>query len=239
MPLSLTARELIRKVANETSLSYKEVARLVNKAMGEGHSLLHSVKALAETQGLEPSKFTISSVKLVKEAKRILEEDYTQTLMISAVMAQMVESKGPDRLPIPAFFAFLELLLDVEEAPRDQKSETSREIDLHTTRMIELMTTLVSVVCDWSTKGISGVAKDCPSSLRRLAKAVFSKTKLFQNGIWTCVSCGKMVDVKDTRALMCTDCDVSLSSEITRLRPSSPTRDRLGYGQTEKSDSEE
>jgi hypothetical protein len=234
--LSLTARDLIHKLADETSLSYKEVARRVNQAMSEGSSLLKAIHMIVKESHLSPDDFQISSTALVNEAKTILMEDYTQTLMISAVMAQMVEAEGTERLPIPAFFAFMEVLAMVEEAPRDDKSESSTEIDKHTTRMIELMTTLVSVICEWSEEGIVGICKDCPQELKEVAQQIHWKTKMYQSGIWSCISCGNMVDVKDTKALMCRDCDVSISGEITRLRPQSPERDRIGYGQTRDSD---
>ena len=107
---------------------------------------------------LNPSKYKINPVKIVKETEKILSEDYTQTLMISAVLGQMVESRGKDRFPPPAFFAFTEILSRIPDAPRDTKAETSLEIEERTTRIIELMTTLVSVLCEWSEQGVIGVA---------------------------------------------------------------------------------
>jgi len=91
----------------------------------------------------------------------------------------------------------------------------------------------VSVLCEWSEKGVAGVANDCPESLRDLAKSVFRKTKLLQGGLWTCISCGDIVDVKETRALMCTNCDSSISrSDIHQRFDQMAGKDRAGYGRT-------
>ncbi|MFQ5832195.1 MAG: hypothetical protein ACE5H4_05815 [Candidatus Thorarchaeota archaeon] len=233
--LSLTARDLLQKVAKDASLSYTEVASRINDAMDGGEGLLDAVTALAEEKGLDPLKYRINSVKIVEELIRILQEDYTQTLMISAVLGQMVEAEGKDRFPIPAFFAFLELLSQVPQAPSDTISETSTEIEERTTRVIELTTTLVSVIVEWSQEGVTGVAEDCPESLKELARLVFRKTKLFQSGLWTCISCGQIADVKTTRALMCRECD----EKIRRDSPPTPSaerweRNRTGYGRTER-----
>ncbi len=233
--LNLTARDLLQRIAKDASLSYTEVANRINEAMNDGEGLIDAVTALAEEKGLDPRKYRINSVKIMEELIRILQEDYTQTLMISAVLGQMVEAEGRDRFPIPAFFAFLELLSQVPQAPSDTKSETSTEIEERTTRVIELTTTLVSVIVEWSQEGVTGVAEDCPESLKELARLVFRKTKLFQSGLWTCLSCGKMVDVKTTRALLCQECD----DKIRRNSPPThvPDRwelDRTGYGRTER-----
>jgi hypothetical protein len=179
--------------------------------MEKGMGLLEAVSNIAEEKGVN-KKYRIDAEKIIKETESILREDYTQTLMISAVLGQMVEAKGKDRFPAPAFFAFIEMLSRVSDAKRDTKSESSTEIEERTTRVIELMTTLVSVLCEWSDKGVIGVAVDCPESLRDMAKIIFRKTKLLQGGLWTCISCGTIVNAKEARALMCSDCD----SKITR-----------------------
>jgi hypothetical protein len=179
--------------------------------MEKGMGLLEAVTSIAEEKGIH-KKYRIDAEKIIKETERILREDYTQTLMISAVLGQMVEAKGTDRFPAPAFFAFIEMLSRIPDAKRDTKSESSTEIEERTTRVIELMTTLVSVLCEWSEKGVVGVAVDCPQTLRDMAKTIYRKTKLLQGGLWTCISCGKIVNAKETHALMCTDCD----SKITR-----------------------
>jgi hypothetical protein len=152
--------------------------------------------------------------------------------MISAVLGQMVESRSKDRFPPPAFFAFTEILSKIPDAPRDTKSETSLEIEEKTTRIIELMTTLVSVLCEWSEQGVVGVAHDCPESLRDIARVVFRKTKLLQGGLWTCISCGNIVDVRETRALMCKECDSNLvdSHNLEERYESLGGRDRESYG---------
>ncbi|MHA2076155.1 MAG: hypothetical protein ACXAB0_02715 [Candidatus Thorarchaeota archaeon] len=186
------------------------VARRVNRMMGKGMGLLDAVRTIAEEKGVR-KKYRIDAEKIMRETEKILREDYTQTLMISAVLGQMVEAKGKDRFPAPAFFAFIEMLSHVSDARRDTKSESSTEIEERTTRVIELMTTLVSVLCEWSEKGVVGVAKDCPETLRDMAKTIYRKTKLLQGGLWTCISCGKIVNAKETRALLCTDCDSSIA----------------------------
>jgi hypothetical protein len=132
------------------------------------------------------------------------------------------------------------MLSRIPDAPRDTKSESSAEIEDRTTRIIELMTTLVSVLCEWSEKGVVGVAEDCPESLRDMAKAVFRKTKLLQGGLWTCISCGEIVNVKETRALMCTSCDSSISrSDIHQRFDQMAGRNRTGYGRTSFEDADD
>ncbi len=201
--------------------------------MVKGMGLLESVRKIAEENGLDGTKYQINANKIVQETEKILREDYTQTLMISAVLGQMLEARGKEKLPAPAFFAFIEMLSRIPDAPRDTRSESSTEIEDRTTRIIELMTTLVSVLCDWSEKGVVGVANDCPASLRDIAKAVFRKTKLLQGGLWSCISCGDIVNVKETRALMCIDCDNSISrSDIHQRFDQLAGRNRSGYGRT-------
>ena len=201
--------------------------------MAKGMGLLDSVNNIAGEFGLQDKNYGIDAVKIVREAEKILREDYTQTLMISAVLGQMVEARGKDRFPAPAFFAFIEMLSQIPDAPRDTKSESSTEIEDRTTRIIELMTTLVSVLCEWSEKGVVGVAEDCPKSLRDVAKAVFRKTKLLQGGLWTCISCGEIVNVRETRALMCATCDSTISrSDIHKRFDQMAGRKRTGYGRT-------
>ena len=229
----MTARDLLQRLANDAGIPYQNIARKVNRMMAKGMGLLDSVRNIAKEHGLKETKYRIDATKIVRETEKILREDYTQTLMISAVLGQMVEARGRERLPAPAFFAFIEMLSRIPDAPRDTKSESSTEIEDRTTRIIELMTTLVSVLCEWSEKGVAGVANDCPESLRAMAKSVFRKTKLLQGGLWTCISCGDIVDVKETRALMCTNCDSSISrSDIHQRFDQMAGRDRAGYGRT-------
>jgi predicted RNA-binding Zn-ribbon protein involved in translation (DUF1610 family) len=238
--VSLTARDLLQKLANDAGLSYHAIARKVNRMMGKGMGFLESARAIAKEHGLSESKYRIDAEKIVKESEKILREDYTQTLMISAVLGQMVEARGKERFPAPAFFAFIEVLSRITDAPRDTKSETSTEIEDRTTRIIELMTTLVSVLCEWSEKGVVGVADDCPESLREMARAVFRKTKLLQGGLWTCISCGEIVNVKETKALMCANCDSSISRSNIHERYDHLTgRNRTGYGRTSSEKSED
>ena len=205
--------------------------------MKEGEGLLKAVRDVAEEAGLDSRKYDIDALRNVEEIRRILTEDYTQTLMISAVLGQMVEANGKDRFPAPAFFAFLEILSSVPKAPRDTKTETSTEIEEKTTRVIELTTTLVSVICEWSKEGVVGVSVDCPSDLKELARLVFRKTMMLQSGLWSCISCGKIVDAKNTRALMCDDCDDRLRDDpISRFDTSQYTRNRTGYGRTRETE---
>ncbi|MHA2178640.1 MAG: hypothetical protein ACXAAK_09860, partial [Candidatus Thorarchaeota archaeon] len=208
--MSLTARDLLQTLSNDIGLPYQTVAKRVNRLMGKGMGLIHAVRSIAEEKGLNKN-YRIDAEKIIKATEKILREDYTQTLMISAVLGQMVESKGKDRFPAPAFFAFIEMLSRISDARRDTKSESSTEIEERTTRVIELMTTLVSIICEWSEKGVIGIAEDCPESLRDMAKTIFRKTKLLQGGLWTCISCGNIVNTKETRALMCLDCDRNIS----------------------------
>lgn len=231
--LSLTARDLLQELAEDAGIPYAAVARRVNRSMSKGMGLLEAVQDLALRQGLRPSCYKINVDGIIAEAERILQEDYTQTLMISAVLGQMVEASGPDSFPAPAFFAFLETLAEMPDARRDTKQESSDEIEESTTRIIELMTTLVSVVCEWSEQGVVGVSEDCPDSLRDLARAVFRKTKLLQGGLWTCISCGNIVNVRETRALMCEDCEKKISGRGPEERYGVlGGKTRSGYGRT-------
>ncbi|KXH71155.1 MAG: hypothetical protein AM326_11965 [Candidatus Thorarchaeota archaeon SMTZ-45] len=231
--LSLTARDLLQRLANDAGLPYHTIARKVNRMMAKGMGLLESIRDIAEEHGLKENKYRIDVEKIVQEAEQILREDYTQTLMISAVLGQMVEARGREKFPAPAFFAFIEMLSRISDARRDTKSESSTEIEDRTTRIIELMTTLVSVLCEWSEKGVVGVADDCPESLKEMARVVFRKTKLLQGGLWTCISCGDIVNVKETRALMCNNCDSRISrSDIHERFDQMSGRNRIGYGRT-------
>ncbi|NHJ13314.1 MAG: hypothetical protein EAX95_06530 [Candidatus Thorarchaeota archaeon] len=235
--MSLTARDLLQRLAEDAGTSYKDIAGKVNEAMSKGEGLLESVSIIAIEFGLSPSKYRLDSLKIAGEISKLLREDYTQTLMVSAVLGQMVEAKGDERFPSPAFFAFLEILSTVPDARRDTKSETVHEIEELTTRIIELTTTLVSLICEWSHDGIVGVASDCPATLQGLARAVFRKTKLLQAGLWTCISCGKIVNVKDTRALVCEECDAGIHEDAPLDTETSRwERDRTGYGRTRKRD---
>jgi predicted RNA-binding Zn-ribbon protein involved in translation (DUF1610 family) len=238
--VSLTARDLLQKLANDAGLPYQTTARKVNRMMAKGMGFLESARSIAKEHGLAETKYRIDAEKIVKESEKILREDYTQTLMISAVLGQMVEARGKERFPAPAFFAFIEVLARITDAPRDTKSETSTEIEDRTTRIIELMTTLVSVLCEWSERGIIGVADDCPEPLREMARAVFRKTKLLQGGLWTCISCGEIVNVKETKALMCANCDSSIArSDIHQRYDQLAGRNRTGYGRTSSEKSED
>ena len=231
--LSLTARDLLQQLANDAGLPYQTIAKKVNRMMAKGMGLLDAVHSIAGEHGLKKENYRIDALRIVREAEKILREDYTQTLMISAVLGQMVEARGPDKLPAPAFFAFIEMLSKIPDAPKDSKSETSTEIEDRTTRIIELMTTLVSVLCEWSDKGVVGVAEDCPASLHGMARAIFRKTKLLQGGLWTCISCGEIVNAKDTRALMCKVCDSRISrSDIHKRFDQMAGRNRTGYGRS-------
>lgn len=91
--VSLTARDLLQKLANDAGLSYHTIARKVNRMMGKGMGFLESARAIAKEHGLSESKYRIDAEKIVKESEKILREDYTQTLMISAVLGQMVEAR--------------------------------------------------------------------------------------------------------------------------------------------------
>ena len=234
--MSLTARDIIHRISKETALNYQEVAERVNQAMQNGSTLIQAIRLIVKQEKLNPNDFQISALEIFREAQTILKEDYTQTLMISAVIAQMVEGSDKTKFPIPAFFAFMEVLGTVEDTPKDTLSEESDQIDKHTTRLIELMTTLVSLICKWSDKGIIGVAEDCPESLRDIAQQIHWKTKMYQSGVWSCISCGKMVNIKDTRALLCKECDNSITDEIKRVSFDSKGRERIGYGQTRDTD---
>jgi hypothetical protein len=66
-----------------------------------------------------------------------------------------------------------------------------------------------------------------------MAKAIFRKTKLLQGGLWTCISCDNIVNTKETRLLMCTDCDSSISrSDIHERFDKMVGRNRNGYGRS-------
>ncbi len=228
--MSPTARDLLLRITKETGIPYRKVAERVNASMAKGEGFLESVRTLALESGLNPEDFHLDPLEIVKEIRKILVQDYSQTLMISAVLGQLVESHDKERYPPPAFFIFLEILAEIDDAPRKIGSEPPPNVDEATTRIIELTTTLVSLICEWGETGIIGVSKECAPSLYDLARTVFRKTKLLQSGMWTCVSCGKIVNVSETRSLLCPACN----SEIVNGSPQifdDKARDRTGYGQ--------
>lgn len=215
MAVSPTARDLLLKITKATGMEYRDVAKRVNASMAKGDGFIESVHSLAAENGLNPEDFKLDPLQIVKEIRTILRQDYTQTLMISAVLGQLVESKQQDRFPPPAFFVYLEILSGINEAPRRLEHEPPQNVDESTTRIIELTTTLVSLICDWGEAGVVGVAKDCPEALRDTARSVFRKTKLLQSGMWACVSCGRIVDVADTHALLCNECNSDIASSAS------------------------
>jgi hypothetical protein len=229
--VSLTARDLLRKVARDSGNEYEEIARRVNRDMRTGTGFLQSVGTIVEEMGFEPRQYRINPVSIVEETMRILRKDYAQTLMMSAVLARMVESKGKDALPPPAFFAFLELLSAIPDRVEHIKNEPRNAMDDDTTRVIELLTTLVSIVCEWSRDGIKGVARDCPEPLISLARSVFRKTRLYQGGLWTCISCGGIVGINETHALVCAECDTKMARVLPGGgRLTLKERERTAYG---------
>ncbi|RDE17796.1 MAG: hypothetical protein C4K49_00950 [Candidatus Thorarchaeota archaeon] len=232
--MSLTARDLLRKLADDSGLEYKQLALRVNREMSKGESFVRSVNSIAREIGLDPDGYKLNPESIADEALGILQRDYSRTLMMSAVLARMMESKGKDALPPPAFFAFLELLSAIPDAPRRISDGVSMEVDENTTRIIELLTTLVSLICEWSKDGIHGVARNCPESLIPMARSVFRKTKLYQGGLWTCISCGRIVGLGETRALVCSQCDTRMAHTFPGVGlPSSKERERVGYGRAE------
>jgi len=200
--------------------------------MAKGKNLLSAVHEIARENGLDPGRYTLDPEKIAEEIRTILRKDYAQTLMISAVLAQMVESRGRDSLSPPAFFTFMEFLADATAAPKRREKRIGN-VEEATTKIIELTTTLVSVICDWSRTGIVGVAESCPEPLRGLARVILRKTRLYQAGMWTCISCGKIVSIRETRALLCKECDARLPGPTTLKRtPPKRERHRTGYGRT-------
>ena len=237
--MAVTARDLLRQVAEDCGCPYSEVVRSVNDRMGRGMGLLPSVREVALEHGLDPEKYTISPTALVREAEEILRSNYARALIISAVLAGMLERDGGDELPLPAFFAFVELLDETPQPEHHSGVPTAEDIESSVRRVIELMTTPVSVVCDWSTGGIEGVAESCPDEVVPLAKAVVRRTKLYQAGLWSCLACKRLVDLKDVRGLLCPECDASvgMTGPGHCLLPGEPPElDRLGYGHTRRAD---
>ena len=234
--MSPTARDLLQKIAQDAGIPYRDVAKRINSEMEQGEGFIDSVQALAKEKGLPSEDYVLDSEQIANEISTILKEDYSQTLMISAVLGQLVESKGEERFPPPAFFVFLEVLSDVTETPRRVGDTPPKNVDEATTRIIELTTTLVSLLCEWNVEGVVGVAKDCPDSLKDIARSVFRKTKLLQSGMWVCVSCGRIVETMSTRALLCEECNSGLSHGPSNDFGQPIERDRTGYGRTSRTD---
>jgi hypothetical protein len=229
--VDLTAREILHKLANDSGLQYSDLASRINRELREGTSFSQSIMNIAIENGLVPKKYQLNPIKIVEAIRHILREDYSQTLMISAVLSRMVDSDATNRLPIPAFLAFLEILAELPGNVRELKTESSTEIDTKTTRIIELLTTLVSIICEWSKEGMIGIATSCPPSLNELARVIFRKTKMYEGGMWTCISCGNVVNFQDTHALMCPECDAEISKD--KNGADTPDRIRIGYGRNE------
>jgi hypothetical protein len=231
LAVSPTARDLLLKITKATGMEYRDVAKRVNASMAKGDGFIESVHTLAAESGLNPDDFKLDPLQIVREIRAILKQDYTQTLMISAVLGQLVESKDKERFPPPAFFVYLEILSGINEAPRSLEHEPPQNVDESTTRIIELTTTLVSLICDWNETGVVGIAKNCPESLRDTARSVFRRTKLLQSGMWACVSCGRIVDVATTHALLCSECNSEISSSGSEdLDDSIAGGERTSYG---------
>ncbi|NWF97222.1 MAG: hypothetical protein HXY34_13880 [Candidatus Thorarchaeota archaeon] len=228
--LILTARDLLHKLAHDLRVSYQEVAKRVNVQMSEGLGLVEAVHAIAREAHLDVDEYSLDAVGIADEVRLILSADYSQTLMISAVLAQMVSGTGPDRLPIPAFIAFLELLSSISAVPKPVRNEAPEDVDEQTTRVIELCTSLVSVINDWSKEGIVGVSRSCPKSLIGVSKAVLRKTRMYQQGMWSCLSCGRIIDFRDAHGLLCSDCDAKFYGE--RAEEDVAERNRTGYGRS-------
>lgn len=229
--VDLTAREILQKLAQDSKMQYDDLARRVNTELRKGVSFSQSIMNIAIEKGLSPKKYQLNAKKIVEAIRHILREDYSQTLMISAVLSRMVDSDSNNRIPVPAFLAFLEILAELPGNVRELKTESSTEIETKTTRMIELLTTLVSITCEWSKEGMIGISSDCPLVLKELARAVFRKTKMYESGLWTCISCGNVVNLKDTHALLCETCNAGISKE-DRERDIHE-KIRTGYGRSE------
>ncbi len=230
--MTLTARELVRRIARDSGLRYSDVVRRVNAEMAKGESLISSVQTLARETGLDPRRYVLDPLRIIDRIREVLTEDHTRTLMISAVIAQMVESPRSSRLPLPAFFAFMEILSEIE-GQMVLRRDTPQDVEETATEVIELITTLVSLICAWSKTGIKGVAPDCPAELRSLAKTVLRKTRLYQGGMWVCISCGRVVSLRDVRGLVCRDCDKGPrhgSAAVHKVDSTSAERHRIGYG---------
>jgi DNA-binding Lrp family transcriptional regulator len=229
--VELTAREILQKLAQDAEMQYSELADRINRELREGISFSQSIMNITIEKGLTSKEYQLNPSKIVEAIRHILREDYSQTLMISAVLSRMVDSESTKKLPVPAFLAFLEILAELPGNVRELKTESSTEIETKTTRMIELLTTLVSIICEWSKEGMVGIASICPLDLKDLARAIFRKTKMYENGLWTCISCGKVVNLQDTHALMCSVCNKGFPKEESE--DTTPRRIRTGYGKNE------
>lgn len=231
--LSLTAREILHRIAQDSGISYRVIAQRVNSDVQKGIPLLKSLHRVATENGLDPNKFTLNSEDIIKEIERIMTENYSQTLMISAVLARMVESKDRDRFPAPAFFAFLEIMSNIPDESMIRKKEPSEDVDDKTAAIIEMSTTLVSLICQWGKDGIIGIAPSLDDKTKSIAKSIYRKTKLLQSGMWVCLSCGEIVNVKETYALLCRKCNAALA-DATSSAAKRRERERTGYGRTKK-----
>jgi len=234
-----TARALLEKIAEETDIPYSELANRVNIAMHQEGDFVEAIDFVLEQEGLPLNKYRLSPEAIAQEIDSVLNEDYSQTVMMSAVLARMAASDEESNFPMPAFFAFLEFLADIEEPPEDEKEESANEIEANTTRLIELLTTLVTLICSWSDGMIAGISKECPESLKETAKIIFRRDRLYRADLWICISCGKIVDFNKTSGLMCSQCSSGLGDSFL---PSNIDKDkrfertRTGYGKTKRED---
>ncbi len=234
--MTLTARELVHRIAEDSGLSYREIVHRLNSRMAQGHGLLVSVHSVAEECGLDPDKYTLNPLRIVDRIREILNADHARTLMISAVLAQMIESPDGSTLPLPAFFAFVDILSGLEGQACLRRTPPTN-VEEATTEVIELCTTLVSLICDWSSTGVAGVSRDCPDELRELAKTVLRKTRMYQAGLWTCLSCGRITSLKESRSVLCPGCaDEEFQGDSPPTDEMSEGRHRTGYGQFLSSD---
>ncbi len=207
----LTARQLVQKLAQEIKLDYQNTLNLVQNKLKTGNDIVFTVKSIAKEHGISDKEFYISPIDVYNEILKYLNYSLSQTLLISAVLGQMADTSAPPKIPHPAFFAFLEILKNA--SPTKRRKSDEEHIDQIITELIELLTTLVSLICKWDENGIAGISEKCPPSLREIAKAVVRKTKLLEAGMWVCIRCESIVALNTVKGLLCEKCASEIYSE--------------------------
>ncbi len=207
----LTARQLVQKLANEINIEYSDVLSLVQNKLKAGNDIVFTVQSIAKEHGVPVNDLYISPIDVYNEILKYLNYSMSQTLLISAVLGQMADTSAPPKIPHPAFFAFLEILKSA--SPSKKHSADEDNIDQIITQLIELLTTLVSLICKWDSKGIAGVSESCPASLKDIAKTVVRKTKLLEAGMWVCIRCESIVSIDSVKGLLCEKCASEIYSD--------------------------
>ncbi|MEM2141965.1 MAG: hypothetical protein QXQ81_01735, partial [Candidatus Thorarchaeota archaeon] len=119
---------MIKRIAARTGISYEEIGLEVNSLIQSGASLEEAIKKVAVRLGLDPVEYGFDAEAIDAEMRSILGSGYAQTLMITAVLSQMVAPVGRGRLAVPAFLLFAEILSEVKDIPPETHVDIAQSV---------------------------------------------------------------------------------------------------------------